>query len=238
MSRSGVFPALTASSRWSVGVRALLFVGSRPSAPRANAIATRCLKPPDSWCGHCRRRCATSGTATSRSTCSARSRYKPLSLRRRPTRIVGLRAPSGSWNTAPRRCLRTLRRCAAVPLSMSTPPTTTSPFTAARGPAIPSRHDERTLLPEPDSPTRATISPRAISRSTPRRAWMVPRFAANSTLRLRIDAIGPSVTLVLAVLGRQLSAADRRPRWRSRKRHRARGQPRSLRESRRAGSLD
>ena len=67
------------------------------------------------------------------------------------------------------------------PANMSSPATVTSPPTLVRREVggRPSNVAPRTLLPEPDSPTKATISPRLRSRSTPRSASIVPSATSN-----------------------------------------------------------
>ena len=54
----------------------------------------------------------------------------------------------------------------------------------------PSIVNPSTLLPEPDSPTRPTISPGAISSETPRSACTVLVFRVKDTARSAIDTIG------------------------------------------------
>ena len=70
---------------------------------------------------------------------------------------------------------------------MSWPATVTEPVTSGRAVAgsRPSSDAPSTLLPEPDSPTRATISPGAMSSDTPRRAFTAPSRACSVTFRSR-----------------------------------------------------
>src|SRR5262245_45560440 len=45
-----------------------------------------------------------------------------------------------------------------------------------------------TVLPEPDAPTIATISPCRITRSTPRRTWLSPKDLCRSSTRISTGA--------------------------------------------------
>jgi hypothetical protein len=45
-----------------------------------------------------------------------------------------------------------------------------------------------TLLPEPDSPTMASVLPRSTSKESPRTAWTTPSGVLNETLRSRTSS--------------------------------------------------
>ena len=149
----------------------------------AIAIITRWRRPPDSSWGKLAIRRSASGMPTAVSKRAAASSDPLASETWRPTRIVGFSDVIGSWKTAPRCCLRTVRRNWAEPRSMSLPRTATSPPTEACAGSRPSSDRPSTLLPEPDSPTRPRISPRRMSRLTPRTAWMRSPPRRNATDR-------------------------------------------------------
>ena len=48
-----------------------------------------------------------------------------------------------------------------------------------------------TVLPEPDSPTTASVSPRSTVRSTPSTARTMPSSVLNQVFKLRISSKGP-----------------------------------------------
>ena len=192
---------------------------SLPSAPRAIASITRWRRPPDSSWGHWRVRSLGSGTPAWLRFRRARSALTPRSVSWVPMRMVGSSEVSGSWNTAPSSLRRTARRCAPEPDSMSAPATVTEPPMVVRRDSggNPSRQEERTLLPDPDSPTRASTSPGRRSRLTPLRAWTRPWAVSKLTSRSRTSAMGSdgrgSESEVIAVTGagdRRRAAAGRR----------------------------
>ena len=89
------------------------------------------------------------------------------SARVSPTLRAGLSEPYGSWNTTwiSRPSARRRARLAWV---MSSPSKTMRPALAG---VWPSTTLPMVVLPEPDSPTRPTVSPRPMCRLTPLSAW-------------------------------------------------------------------
>ena len=167
----------------------------------ARAIATRWRWPPESWAG--RRR----NQSGSRPTSASSSRTRSRSAMGRPPRTTvsgsatissrewnGLRLSLGSWNTicaAPGGSAWRSRRAAVI----RRPANSTSPRS---GRSRPTRIRASVVLPEPDSPTTAIVSPAAISRSMPRRArtTVVPAASerrVNVFSTPRQTAIAPSV---------------------------------------------
>ena len=88
----------------------------------------------------------------------------------------GLRLENGSWKTT---CMRRRsgRSVAAERSSMRRPSSTTCPAVMSnrRSTARPTVH-----LPQPDSPTRASVSPRSMWNDTPSTARTAPAFAAQA----------------------------------------------------------
>src|SRR3954447_19436060 len=120
-----------------------------------------------------------------------------------PTFIVGFSEVIGSWKTAPRETLRTWRRTSGLALSRSVPATRARPLVRgceASG-SRPSRARLSTLLPEPDSPTRPTISPLPISRSMPRTASIRLPLRVKATCRSRTSATRSSRGAAAATSG-------------------------------------
>src|SRR4051794_38685840 len=64
------------------------------------------------------------------------------------------------------------------------------------------------LLPEPDSPTIATVSPGLMSRSMPLTAWRMPSPVRKRTLRSRTARTGSVMSAVLRVEGVAQAVAD------------------------------
>ena len=165
-------------SAWVVTSRAV--VGSSQSSSsgstvRAPAIITRWSMPPDSSCGCWRRWRSASSRPTARSSSTARAVALSLdqpwlsrrdSVRKSPTRRIGLMPARGSWkiiDTSERR--RASSRSFEAPRT-SQSPTRTEPSITGR-----SGHRPRTAravndLPEPDSPTSPTTSPLSTCNDT------------------------------------------------------------------------
>src|SRR3989441_6235400 len=136
----------------------------------ARAIPMRCLCPPENSCGY--RFVKFGFKPTSRnSSCTRRrrSRIDPIaklssgSCRMSPTVIRGSKEANGSWKII---CIlrRTRRRRQPRRRVMSVPSKTTLPAVTGSKAVI---RRARVDFPQPDSPTRPTVSPRRISRSTP-----------------------------------------------------------------------
>ena len=143
------------------------------SGPLANAIAiiTRCRMPPDSSCGYCVSRLATSftRTASSRRAASVRASACPMPRCRRsdspicsPMRRCGVSEVSGSWKII---ATRRPRRRAALAIR-SSPFSLACPCTRASGPDNPSIERNAWLLPAPDSPITPRQRPGASCRET------------------------------------------------------------------------
>src|SRR6185437_11582829 len=85
------------------------------------------------------------------------------------------------------------RLCGGTPV-MSWPSMTTRPVSGVSKPAI---MRSRVVLPQPEPPSSANSSPRAISRSTPATAWTSPkRLVTPESLTMR------SLTRLLGAAGR------------------------------------
>ncbi len=146
-----------------VGSSAISSCGSQASAI---AIITRCCWPPESWCGYVSSRRLGSGMPTSTSSSSVRARAAARPMNRclrsgsaicSPMVSTGLSDDIGSWNTQAISCPRRRCMCARGACSRSSPRHSTRPeHSALRGSSCTSAIAV-TLLPEPDSPTRATV---------------------------------------------------------------------------------
>ena len=109
-----------------------------------------------------------------------------------PTRITGLSALIGSWKIidifGPRIRFRSDWRSG----TRSWPSSRTSPeVTRASGGSTPRMARRVMLLPEPDSPTSPSASPRSTSNDTPSTARTTPLPLAICTCRSRTSSIGP-----------------------------------------------
>ena len=163
---------------------------------KARARATRCCSPPESChtlasvCGPKPKRCNMS-TAWAR----ARARPWPCSTKPKATLSCTLRCGNSakSWNRRPH-----WRRCGGK-AEMSLPSRKTCP---ASGTSSPAMIFSSVLLPLPEGPRTATVSPAATCtsrprkrmRDTPRVGFQVLQMARNSsmhTLRARCFTPGP-----------------------------------------------
>ncbi len=90
--------------------------------------------------------------------------------------ITGLSDVIGSWKIIEMSRPRMARISSSGSCSRSTPSSTTSPSTMRPGGSAISRISDSAvmLLPQPDSPTIASVSPRAIANDTPSTAFTVP----------------------------------------------------------------
>ena len=177
--------ACTVTSSAEVGSSAMTSAGRSASA---RATATRCRWPPDSWCGNRSAHVGSSCTAVSSSrTRSARSAAESVpwtssgSAMLQPMVCRGLSDDAGSWNTMPTR-LRSSRSRRPRAVRRSLPSTSTEPATTGTSPA-----SARPIvdLPEPDSPTRPTVSPACRSRSMPDTVGPPRREYRTATSRRR-----------------------------------------------------
>jgi hypothetical protein len=134
----------------------------------AMAIMTRWRMPPESWCGYSAQRCSGSGMCTRRSSSTACSRACFLVTARcartasaiwAPIRIVGFSDRVGSWNTMATLVPRCWRSCSSVSPISSVPANLAEPVTAAASGSRPMTARQLTVLPDPDSPTMASVWP-------------------------------------------------------------------------------
>ena len=144
---------------------------SSGSAASARAMPMRWRWPPENSCG--RRPSASRGSRTvsisaatffsSSADDLARPKLRIGSARISRTRMRGLRLEKGSWNTTWTR-RRMLRKPPGERSSMRFPSSTTWPEVTSN-----SRRMARPTvdLPQPDSPTSDSVSPRATSKDTP-----------------------------------------------------------------------
>ena len=88
---------------------------------------------------------------------------------------TGFSAVIGFWNTRPAWVPRTSRILSSSSASRFTPLSSTEPDSIRPGGATSRSTDMAvTLLPEPDSPTRPSVSPRPTVNDTPSTAVTVP----------------------------------------------------------------
>src|SRR5581483_9168061 len=104
-----------------------------------------------------------------------------------PTVSAGLSDDIGSWKIMAILLPRMSRMPASSSLKRSRPSKITSPFSIRPGGEGIRRMIERavTLLPEPDSPTSATVSPASMSKDTSSTAVSRPRSVLKRVVRLR-----------------------------------------------------
>ncbi len=103
-----------------------------------------------------------------------------------PTRKTGFREAPGFWKIIAMSLPRMRARAASSRERRSRPPNRTSPETRPGGRRISPRiASDVSDLPAPDSPTRPTISPRRIWKSTPSTARRGPSSELNSTVSPR-----------------------------------------------------
>ncbi len=205
----------TVTSSAVVGSSAISSFGSQAIAI---AIITRCCCPPDSSCGYASTRDFGSGMPTSVSNSITRSltclRDSPICNCRasaicQPTVNTGFSDDIGSWNTTEMSLPRIFRSVSNGSTSRLRPPNSTR----LSGPTIAFSGSSRTidiadtLLPEPDSPTSATVAFSGMSKLIPRTASAMrclPR--RNDTLRSRTET---RLVMAISTLGRARRAAHR-----------------------------
>ena len=149
------------------------------------AIITRCRMPPDSSCGYWVTRRSASGMCTLRNISMARAMASRFDMPRcstsasaicRPTVSTGFSEVIGSWKIIEMALPRTLRISGSASSSRLRPSNSMRP-SAMRAGGIGSRRRidiEVTLLPQPDSPTIASVSPGITSKLTPSTARTTP----------------------------------------------------------------
>ena len=151
-----------------VGSSAMISLGLHASPI---AIITRWRMPPESWCGYCCRRRSPSVMPTSWSSSIARALACASVIFRwmnsgsmicSPIERTGLSEVIGSWKIIEISRPRIARMSSAESLSRSRPSNSTRPW-VTRPAGLASRPmiaSDDTDLPQPNSPTIATISPR------------------------------------------------------------------------------
>ena len=159
---------------------------------RAPAIITRCSMPPESSCGYCLMRASGLLRPMDASSSMARASSAALSapgsciigsMRCAPSVRTGLIDERGSWKTIAARVRRRARSSAGEAPSTWTPPSSMVPVTSAEEGSRPSTARAVRDLPDPDSPTRATVSPAAMCRDTASSSRLEPPGWLISMLR-------------------------------------------------------
>ena len=155
----------------------------------AIAIIARCRWPPESWCGKASARRSGSGMPVARRASTAASHASRLpspslscstSAIWSPTVYSGFSAVIGSWKiiaiSRPRTASSSRSGSASRSrgFSPSLAEKSADPLTAALG-TRPSRLSALTVLPDPDSPTSASFSPRATEKSMPCTTSLPPK---------------------------------------------------------------
>src|SRR5215831_4716884 len=130
----------------------------------------------------------------------------------RPTLSAGLSDDMGSWKIMAILLPRTARMPASSSLKRLRPSNTTSPLSMRPGGDGMRRMIDSavTLLPEPDSPTSATVSPASMSKETLSTAVTLPRSLAKRVVRLRTCRRGRGIENHRA--GRRLARPSPTPR--------------------------
>src|SRR6476620_3761269 len=190
-----------------VGSSAISSLGSQAIAI---AIITRCCWPPESCDGNESMRRSGSGMPTSRSRSTARLRAArpdmPMCSRStssscQPTVNTGFSDVIGSWKIIEMSAPRSLRSSPSGSASRLRPPYSTSlagSMIEFSGGSSPSVASDVTDLPDPDSPTSATVLSRGMSNEIPLTASnVVWRSRRNEMRRLRTLTSGSPVNLVL-----------------------------------------
>ena len=193
----------------------------------AIAIIARWRMPPESWCGYSCARRAGSGMRTRRSISTAWSQAalalmsrcsRTASLIWSPIRITGLSEVIGSWKIIEMRLPRICRISASSRESRSVPSSLISPPTMRPGGLGTSRMIDSalTLLPQPDSPTIASVSPRRTWKETSSTARNRPELVKNTVCRPFTSstfASGEAPLISRAASDRGCRAAHRRTDW-------------------------
>src|SRR6476620_4092641 len=193
-----------------VGSSAISSLGSQAIAI---AIITRCCWPPDNCDGNESMRRSGSGMPTSRSRSTARLRAArpdmPMCSRStssscQPTVNTGFSDVIGSWKIIEMSAPRSLRSSPSGSATRLRPPYSTSlagsmiEFSGGSSPSIAS---DVTDLPDPDSPTSATVLSRGMSNEMPFTASnVVCRSRRNEMRRLRTLTSGSPVNFGLLML--------------------------------------
>ena len=208
--------AWTVTSSAVVGSSAISTAGLCTSAM---AIIARWRMPPENWCGKSRARVRAFGMPTASSTSTARLKAASFETRScaltasaiwYPTRYMGCRHANGSWKIIATSLPRTSRSSAGVAFSRSRPCSRISPLMRERF-AFSSPRIARlvTLLPEPDSPTMPSVSPRSSVNERPDTALTIPSSVGNCTTRSRTSR-SSSPVIRTALSGRGTRTRRRR----------------------------
>ena len=223
---------------WTVTSRALVGSSATSSfgrAARPIAIRARCFMPPENSCGNCSARRSASESPASSSSWTVRflaSAPLAMPLAARVSRIcaptfhIGLRLLIGSCGTRPTWSPRSTRISFSETWVMSRPskricPPVMEPFSASRCAIAMAVVD----LPEPDSPTIATVSPGYTSRFALRTPLTGPFEVVNVISRSLIsssgcaepaeEADGVGFTEVVVIASSPSGPARRAPRRRA-----------------------
>ncbi len=186
LSRSPTTCAWVVTSSAVVGSSAMSSLGSL-AIP--TAIITRWRIPPESWWGRCSARCsasamplpARSGTTRATASCRPNRRWALMasSIWVR-TRSRGFSALVASWKDMATSSPRSRRRSSGSRAITSCPSTRIRPATMRPGSGTRrSTESPSIVLPQPDSPTRPTISPAATCRLAPSTARTRPSGVGN-----------------------------------------------------------
>ena len=208
-----------------VGSSAINSAGRHASAI---AIIARWRMPPESWCGYSERPPLGFGNPDQAQHLDGLGPGLLLRLIGRcrrtasviwsPIRITGLSEVIGSWKIIEMRLPRIARICASSRPSRSVPSSITEPPTILPGGSGTRRMIESavTLLPQPDSPTIASVSPRPTVNETSSTALNSPELVKNTVCRPFTSRTAASVCASLisrAASGRGCRAAHRRTDW-------------------------
>ncbi len=191
------------------------------------AIIARWRIPPDSWCGYSSARRSGTGILTRRSISTAwvHACFRVIGRCRRtasviwsPIRITGLSEVIGSWKIIEMRFPRIWRISVSSRPRRSVPSSTMEPPTILPGGLGTRRMTESavTLLPQPDSPTMARVSPRRTLNETSSTALNSPELVKKTVCRpftsRTVASLGASL-ISRAASGQGCREAHRRTGW-------------------------
>ena len=184
-----------------VGSSAISSFGLQASAM---AIITRWRMPPESWCGYSRTRRRASGMPTRFSISTARSSAsfaerpwwrRSVSPICRPTVSTGFRLVIGSWKIMEMSLPRIARISRSEHSSRFFPFSRIAPAILPGGSGISRRMDMAvTDLPQPDSPTMASVSPAFTWKETPSTARLMPSGVRKWVWRFSTSSRGMGLT--------------------------------------------
>ena len=217
----GSAPGSSRRARWSARRRSAA-AGSQASAI---AIITRWRMPPESSCGYCVRRAAPASGMPTRASSSTAARARRVAAEpavqlerladlvadpehrvQRRHRLLEDHADLARRGRARSAASRSREQVAAVEAG--------SRRVDAPAASASRRRSESAVtdLPQPDSPTSASVSPAASARSTPRTAGTAPASVAKATRRSRTSSSGAGAHRARsAAAGSARRAGPRRP---------------------------